>query len=39
MPGPWLKKGKNDVVVFDLNGEARPTLRGRETPILNAEPK
>jgi len=39
MPGPWLKKGKNDVVVFDLNGEARPTLRGRETPILNAESK
>jgi beta-galactosidase len=39
VPGPWLKKGKNSVVVFDLNGEAQRTLQGRETPILNAGPK
>ena len=36
VPGPWLKKGRNDVVVFDMFGTARPpTLVGRMTPILD----
>jgi beta-galactosidase len=26
LPGPWLKKGRNEIVVFDLNGQANPTV-------------
>jgi len=35
--GPWVKQGKNIVVVlvFDLNGEAQRTLHDRETPMRN----
>jgi beta-galactosidase len=38
VPGPWLKKGKNEVVVLDLLGPgnaAAPKLAGLDTPILN----
>jgi beta-galactosidase len=34
-PGPWLKQGANEVVVFDLQGESGRTLVGRDTPILD----
>lgn len=36
LPGPWLRKGRNEVVVFDLFPSA-PTVRlvGRTEPILN----
>lgn len=36
VPGPWLKQGENEVVVFDLKGEPGRTLRGRETPVLDS---
>ncbi|HEY0309072.1 MAG TPA: beta-galactosidase family protein [Acidobacteriaceae bacterium] len=37
VPGPWLREGKNSVVVFDLFDTAgRQELQGRATPILNA---
>lgn len=39
VPGPWLKTGKNEVIVFDLQEKPRagaPLLRGLKTPILNA---
>jgi beta-galactosidase len=26
MPGPWLKRGRNEIVVFDLTGQANPTI-------------
>ena len=26
LPAPWLKKGQNEIVVFDLNGQANPNL-------------
>lgn len=39
VPGPWLNKEKNEVVVFDLNGEAQRTLQGLDKPILNAVSK
>jgi len=26
LPAPWLKKGQNEIVVFDLNGQANPTV-------------
>ena len=29
LPAPWLKKGKNEIIVFDLNGES-----GRTVPFL-----
>ena len=36
LPGPWLHKGENEVVVFDLNGATGRTLVGRDKPILDA---
>jgi beta-galactosidase len=35
LPGPWLKREENEVVVFDLEGEAGRTLKGRDQPILD----
>jgi beta-galactosidase len=36
VPAPWLKKGANEVVVFDLFPATRPqTLAGRMKPILD----
>jgi beta-galactosidase len=36
VPGPWLKKGKNEVVIFDLfPGPTPPKLVGRLKPILD----
>ncbi|MFT3780976.1 MAG: beta-galactosidase [Nibricoccus sp.] len=35
-PGPWLRAGKNEVVVLDLIGPSgAPTLAGLEKPILD----
>ncbi len=28
IPGPWLKQGANEVVVFDVDGHPQPTLEG-----------
>ncbi|MGB7433918.1 MAG: beta-galactosidase, partial [Candidatus Acidiferrum sp.] len=36
VPGPWLRPGENESVVFDLNGSSSPTLLGRDHPILAA---
>jgi beta-galactosidase len=38
VPGPWLRSGENEVVVFDLNGQPDRTLFGRDHPILNGSP-
>ena len=35
VPGPWLRKGINDVVVFDLLAPEHRTLRGLDHPILD----
>lgn len=35
VPGCWLKKGKNEVMVFDLLGVKEATLSGIEKPILD----
>jgi beta-galactosidase len=36
VPAPWLKKGKNEVVLFDLlGGASSPTLVGRMSPMLD----
>jgi len=34
-PGCWLKKGKNEVIVLDLEPPTKPTVSGRTTPILD----
>lgn len=37
VPGVWLKKGKNDVVIFELfNNDRQPRLAGLTQPILDA---
>jgi beta-galactosidase len=36
VPGPWLRKGTNEITVFDLSPtSATPTLTGLATPILD----
>jgi beta-galactosidase len=36
VPGPWLKKGRNEVIVFDLKpGHGAVTLSGLTSPILD----
>jgi beta-galactosidase len=35
VPGPWLKKGINEVVIFDLLPQVDPVLRGLKAPILD----
>jgi len=36
VPGPWLKAGQNEVVVFDLQGESGRSLQGLDHPVLDA---
>jgi len=36
LPGPWLKKGRNEVVVLDYAGPAKNSLQGLELPILDS---
>lgn len=33
-PGPWLQKGQNEIVVFDLDGKSGLSIEGDETPLL-----
>ena len=33
VPSPWLKKGRNQAVVLDLEPQGHPTLRGIKDPI------
>ncbi len=35
LPGPWLKRGQNEVVILDLLGLEKPIIAGLEQPILN----
>ena len=35
LPGPWLKKGVNDVIVFDLEGVPGRTIEGKTAPELD----
>jgi beta-galactosidase len=36
LPAPWLKPGRNTVVVFDLQGEPNRQLQGLDHPVLDA---
>ncbi|MGH7953365.1 MAG: beta-galactosidase, partial [Limisphaerales bacterium] len=35
VPGPWLKRGKNEFVILDLLGPTKPAIAGLKQPILN----
>jgi beta-galactosidase len=35
LPGSWLKKGRNEVVVFDLDGGETATMSGLDHPLLD----
>lgn len=35
MPGCWLKKGKNEIIILDLLGPEKATVRGLKKPILD----
>jgi beta-galactosidase len=35
VPGPWLKKGANEIVVFDLVKPDRRTMAGLAAPVLS----
>ncbi len=39
LPAPWLKKGNNEIVVFDLKGQGNPTLPFLAHAILDANGK
>jgi beta-galactosidase len=34
LPGPWLRKGENEVIILDVNGPEEPVLQGLDRPIL-----
>jgi len=34
-PGPWLKAGRNELVVLELTGATQTVVTGRTEPILN----
>jgi len=35
MPGCWLKKGENEIIVLDLKGPKQATIKGLSKPILD----
>lgn len=35
MPGCWLKKGENEIIVLDLKGPEKPVVTGLSSPILD----
>ena len=35
VPGPWLKRGKNEFIILDLIGPEKPVIAGLAQPILN----
>ncbi|HEY1663537.1 MAG TPA: beta-galactosidase family protein [Verrucomicrobiae bacterium] len=35
VPGPWLKRGKNEFIILDLLGPQKPEIAGLEKPIID----
>jgi beta-galactosidase len=35
VPGPWLKRGKNQIVILDLTGPEKPVVAALDHPILD----
>ena len=38
LPGPWLKKGENEIVVFDIVGPHKAVAEGLKTPVYDKLP-
>lgn len=38
VPGPWLKRGRNEVIVLDLHPKEARSLEGLDAPILDEVP-
>lgn len=38
LPAPWIKQGKNEVVILDFISPQRPVLSGQQMPILDSRP-
>jgi beta-galactosidase len=38
-PAPWLKVGRNELLVFELDGAAKHSVAGLAEPVLNQCPK
>ncbi len=36
LPGPWLKSGTNDLVIFDLDAKPGRSVQGHAAPLLDA---
>jgi beta-galactosidase len=39
LPAPWLRKGRNEIAVFDLNGQSNPTVQFVAHPVLDMQSK
>ncbi|MDA3879829.1 MAG: beta-galactosidase [Prolixibacteraceae bacterium] len=35
VPAPWLKKGKNEILILDIIGPEKMTISGVDTPVLD----
>jgi beta-galactosidase len=35
LPGPWLKAGRNEIVILDMLGPEKPVVAGLEAPVLD----
>jgi len=35
LPGVWLKKGKNEIIILDVDGPSKTTVQGLSKPILD----
>lgn len=38
LPAPWLKRGRNEIVIFDLDGQGSPTATFSDKPIPDFHP-
>jgi beta-galactosidase len=35
LPGAWLRKGRNEVILFQMESKSNPSLQGLREPVLN----
>jgi beta-galactosidase len=35
LPGPWLKAGRNEIIILDVLGPEKPSIAGRSEPVLD----
>lgn len=35
MPGCWLKKGENEIIILDMASPSKPTVQGLKKPVLD----